>query len=63
MKERALNAGVINETAVKRLGEFIEIHHLEPAVRIEENIGKQIRHGQNGSVFIPVIIDNIAIPV
>lgn len=63
MKERALNAGVINETAVKRLGEFIEIHHLEPAVRIEENIGQQIRHSQNRSVLSPAIIDNIAVPV
>ena len=63
MNECALDAGIVDETAVKCPCQLVQIHNLEAAVRVKEHIGKQICHGQDGSVLIPAVIDNIAVPV
>ena len=51
------------QTGIEGLSQFIQIYHFDTAVRIDDNIGQQVRGGQSMGLFIVGILYYIAVPV
>ena len=51
------------QARVESLSQFVQIHHLDPAVGVDNHVCQQIRGGQSMGLFIPGILYNVTIPL